>query len=202
MHLCVGNWGLSVNQNNKLFHIVIRPGTNSSVLYNWAVDGSWIIMQNLSDCSGECQITVELGHRTEWTGCFFCIYLFFYFLFMTLYTSTVCIYYILHIAYFSESPIYMHLYNHCLYVYIYVYMHIYIYTYCLSLRTLFLQEKLLPAFWPKGVKINLQNSIHLRISVMVAAKNKEEEKKKNSKARWKSSMKELHYLETVCDPVN
>lgn len=77
-------------------------------------------------------------------------------------------------------------------------MHIYIYTYCLSLRTLFLQrEKLLPAFGPKGVKINLQNSIQLRISVMVAAKLRGR-KKKNSKARWKSSMKELHYLETVC----
>lgn len=64
-------------------------------------------------------------------------------------------------------------------MYIYVYMHIYIYTYCLSLRTLFLQrEKLLPAFGPKGVKINLQNSIQLRISVMVAAKLRGRKKKK------------------------
>lgn len=36
---CVGNWGLSVNQN-VISHMVVRLGTNPSVLYNWAVDGS------------------------------------------------------------------------------------------------------------------------------------------------------------------
>ena len=89
-------------------------------------------------------------------------------------------------------------------VYIYIYICIYIYTYFLSLKMLFLQrEKLLPAFGPEGEKRNLKNNIHLRINVMVAAKLTGRNKtKQNSKARWKSSMKELHYLETVCDPVN
>ena len=93
----------------------ISLGTNPSVWYNWAVDGSWIIMWNLSGS------LTELGHRTEWIGCFFCVYPF-SISFLWCYTHLVYVYIIYCILFLKVLSI-------CIYIYtIYMYICTYIFT--------------------------------------------------------------------------
>ena len=130
------------------FHIRCKPGNQSISVVQL---GSWRLLNYHVEFVRVTQERMLINGRIRppysMNRLFFLCLPFFYFLFMTLYTSSLCVYYILHT--FSESPIYMHLYIHYLYVYIYIY----IYTFFLSLKMLFLQrEKLLPAFGPRVKK--------------------------------------------------
>ena len=171
------------------FHIRYKPGNQSISVVQL---GSWRLLNYHVEFVRVTQERLLINGRIRppyrMNRLFFLCLPFFYFLFMMLYTSSVCVYYILHT--FSESPIYMHLYIHYLYVYIYIY--IYTFFFLKSKNAFPEKEKATACLWTKGEKRNIKNSIHLRINVMVAAKltgrktKQNETKRQDGKVVWKN----------------